>query len=79
MNEVQLICFDLDDTLIQQNSWKQLNRSLDVTHEEDQYLYNIIIEMLRKTGKGITFRGSSIENEAWKVIETLQDLQIIFT
>lgn len=36
------------------------------------------IEMFRITGHGITFKGSIIENEAWKVIESLEDLKNIF-
>ena len=35
------------------------------------------IEMFKKTGKGITFKGSKIENEAWKVIDNLADLENI--
>ena len=35
------------------------------------------IEMFRRTGHGITFRGSSIESDAWKVIDTLHDIQTI--
>jgi phosphoserine phosphatase len=33
------------------------------------------IEMFRATGKGITFKGSKIESEAWKVVESFTDLQ----
>ncbi len=36
------------------------------------------IEMFRKTGHGITFKGSDIENESWKVIDTFLDLRNIF-
>lgn len=36
------------------------------------------IEMFRRTGHGITFRGSKIENEAWKVIDSLKDIPAIF-
>lgn len=36
------------------------------------------IEMFRRTGRGVTFRGLKIENEAWKVIDTLHDLKNIF-
>jgi len=36
------------------------------------------IEMFRQTKHGITFKGSIIENEAWKVIESLEDLKNIF-
>lgn len=36
------------------------------------------IEMFRRTGRGITFRGLKIESEAWKVIDTLHDLKNIF-
>lgn len=36
------------------------------------------IEMFRKTGRGITFRGSKIEAEAWKVIGSLRDIPAIF-
>jgi hydroxymethylpyrimidine pyrophosphatase-like HAD family hydrolase len=37
------------------------------------------IEMFKKTGRGITFKGSSIEKDAWKVIESLDELTEIFT
>ncbi len=36
------------------------------------------IEMFKKTSKGITFTGSKIEKEAWKVIDNLKDLKTIF-
>lgn len=36
------------------------------------------IKMFQATGHGITFKGSPIEGEAWKVIETLSNLQTIF-
>jgi phosphoserine phosphatase len=39
-NNIKLICFDMDDTLISQNSWYKLNLSLGVTHEEDLRMYN---------------------------------------
>ena len=35
------------------------------------------IEMFKKTGKGITFRGSKIESDAWQVIDNLSDLKDI--
>ena len=33
------------------------------------------IELFRKTGHGITFHGSHIENESWKIIDKLEDLK----
>ena len=36
--KIKLVCFDLDKTLITQNSWYKLNLALGVTHEEDQKL-----------------------------------------
>lgn len=36
------------------------------------------IEMFRRTGHGITFRGSKIEHDAWKVIDSLKDIPTIF-
>jgi phosphoserine phosphatase len=36
------------------------------------------IEMFKKTGNGITFKGSKIEKESWKVIDSLKDLETIF-
>jgi len=36
------------------------------------------IEMFRRTGHGVTFRGFKIESEAWKVVDTLHDLKDIF-
>ena len=39
MPDIKLVCFDLDDTLIRQNSWYTLNRSLGITAEEDQRLF----------------------------------------
>jgi hypothetical protein len=35
--------------------------------------------MFVTTGNGITFTGSSIEKEAWKVIDSLNDLKTIFS
>jgi phosphoserine phosphatase len=36
------------------------------------------VEMFRRTGHGITFRGSPIEGDAWKVIDSLKDIATIF-
>lgn len=36
---VKLVCFDLDDTLLLQNSWVKLNIGLGVTEKEDQHYY----------------------------------------
>jgi phosphoserine phosphatase len=36
------------------------------------------IEMFRRTGRGVTFRGSPIEQDAWKIIDSLHDIQEIF-
>ncbi len=35
------------------------------------------VEMFRRTGKGITFEGSKIESEAWKVVGSLYDISNI--
>jgi phosphoserine phosphatase len=40
MDDVRLVCFDLDKTLITNNSWYELNTALGVTHTEDQELYD---------------------------------------
>lgn len=39
MNNTKLVCFDLDDTIIEQNSWLKLNFALGLTKEEDDDLY----------------------------------------
>lgn len=41
MSSIKLVTFDLDDTLIQQNSWLVLNRALGISDEEDSRLYNL--------------------------------------
>lgn len=40
MNNVKLVCFDMNDTLISQNSWYKLNLALGVTAYEDQEMYD---------------------------------------
>lgn len=40
MDEIKLVCFDLDDTLIEQNSWKKLNLAMGVSQEKNQLLYD---------------------------------------
>ena len=40
MKAVKLVCLDLDDTLIDQNSWYKLNIALGLTNEEDQAMYD---------------------------------------
>ena len=39
MENIKLICFDLNETLLNHNSWKKLGISLGVTEEEDRNLY----------------------------------------
>lgn len=36
MNKIKLVCFDLDGTLITENSWFKLNIALGITAEEDK-------------------------------------------
>lgn len=40
MDNIKLICFDLDETLITHSSWKELGRGLGVSDEEDKRLFN---------------------------------------
>lgn len=40
MNNIKLVCFDLDGTLITENSWYKLNTALGVTAEEDKTMYD---------------------------------------
>lgn len=39
MNNIKLICFDLDETLINYSSWRELNKALGVSVDEDRRLY----------------------------------------
>lgn len=39
MENIKLICFDLDHTLIKKSSWKELNLALGISVEEDERLY----------------------------------------
>lgn len=41
MTNIKLVTFDLDDTLIKQNSWVALNRALGVDETEDNRLYTL--------------------------------------
>lgn len=41
MNNVKLIVFDLNKTLIKENSWFDLNLALGMTPEEDRYLMEL--------------------------------------
>ncbi len=43
MNKVKLICFDMDETLIKQNSWYVLNIALGITPEEDLEMYEAYV------------------------------------
>jgi len=35
MNTIKLICFDLDETLIVESSWKKLHEALGISKELD--------------------------------------------
>ncbi|MES2213872.1 MAG: HAD family phosphatase [Patescibacteria group bacterium] len=61
MENIKLICFDLDKTLITHNSWYELNLALGVTHEEDQQLFN-------------DYKDGKISYEEWqqKLLKLLQ-------
>ncbi len=39
MEDIKLVCFDMDDTLIHQNSWYKLNIGLGVTAVQDREMY----------------------------------------
>lgn len=40
MNQVKLICFDLDQTLITHSSWRELGLALGISYDEDQEMFN---------------------------------------
>ena len=40
MDNIKLVCFDLDETLTTEPSWYNLNMALGVTHDEDRNLFN---------------------------------------
>lgn len=71
---------DGDDTLAKVTHLKDFCKILNVDITECACIADGAndVEMFRKTGNGITFRGSAIENEAWKVIDSLEDLKNIF-
>jgi phosphoserine phosphatase len=65
MSDVKLICFDLDKTLIKENSWYELNLALGISKEDDEVLFhqyknkeisydewnNILLEKYKASGK----------------------------
>lgn len=44
MGNIKLVCFDLNKTLIHENSWLDLNRALGVTDEEDELFLRLYDE-----------------------------------
>ena len=40
-SQIKLICFDLNKTLIKENSWFRLNIDLGMTKEEDEILFKL--------------------------------------
>lgn len=38
MNDVRMVCFDLNKTLIEENTWRELNLAMGVTQREDDLL-----------------------------------------
>ena len=38
MTDIKLVCFDLNKTLIEENTWLKLNLAMGVTKEEDEML-----------------------------------------
>lgn len=38
MENIKLICFDLDQTLIDHSSWRELGLALGISYEEDERL-----------------------------------------
>jgi len=40
-SRIKLVCFDLNKTLIEENTWFELNKAMGVTEEEDEFLYKI--------------------------------------
>lgn len=39
--KIKLICFDLNKTLIRENTWLELNQALGMIVQEDQKLYDL--------------------------------------
>lgn len=44
MDTIKLVCFDLDQTLITENSWKELNLALGMSEAEDKQLYTDFVD-----------------------------------
>lgn len=44
MDDIKLICFDLDQTIISQSSWKQLNFAMGISYEEDHQMYEAYLK-----------------------------------
>ncbi len=66
-----------DESIAKLNLLESCCRKLGVTLEECVCIGDgdNDIEMFKKTGRGVTFTGSKIENDAWKVIESLGGLR----
>ena len=66
-SDIKLVCFDLNKTLIKENTWQQLNLAMGVSEKEDKYLLglyenekinyeewqNRLSQIYRKNGKGM--------------------------
>ena len=78
-NRLSAIHADGDDTHAKVTHLKKFCTSLGIQLNECVCIADgkNDIEMFKQTGHGITFRDSPIKNEAWKVIDSLQDLREI--
>lgn len=52
MNDIKLICFDLNETLIKENSWLNLNLAMGMTRKEDQVLLDFYEEGIISYNEG---------------------------
>jgi phosphoserine phosphatase len=71
---------ETDDVFAKANHLKDFCKKLNIEMKECACVADgdNDIEMFRQTGHGITFKGSIIENESWKVIDSFSDLKDIF-
>jgi phosphoserine phosphatase len=75
---IKLVCFDMDGTLITENSWYKLNLALGITAEEDQDMYDAYIsgdlpygEWIDKISSLYRERGLATKEHIAKVLESI--------
>ena len=69
---IKLICFDVNKTLIRENSWLDLNLAMGMTDEEDKVLFNLVDEGIIDTEEWLNIAKNIYRKRGNPTLENIE-------